>query len=87
MQDIIKDKVNYILGIQRHAWKNGHENYGSELDVIADMVYYLKYFDHLNPKQRKVLKYLTDNYENLQYAQKLCSKAHKSVRHFIVMLK
>lgn len=86
MQTIINEKVKHVLNIQRHAWKNGHSNYGAEIDVLADMMFYLNYFEHLNPKQKHLQEILKD-IGNLQYGQKLCSKAHKAVRHFIVTLK
>ena len=78
--------INKILDIQTHAWSRGHDNYGSTIDVKADMLRFLKYFGHLNQAQ-KALKHLLDQEDELKYAKKLCSRAHKAVRHYIVTLK
>ena len=78
--------VNQILKMQRQAWNNGHENYGTALDVKAAMLYFLQYFKHLNPAQKELFDEL-EKIEELKYAKRLCSRAHKSVRHFIVTLK
>lgn len=78
--------LNKILKIQRDAWNRGHENYGSHIDVLASVKHYLEYFDHLNPAQQKFLDRIKSN-PDLKYAKKLCSKANKASRHFVVSLK
>ncbi|ADI96446.1 rIII lysis inhibition accessory protein rapid lysis phenotype [Acinetobacter phage Ac42] len=82
----MEQAVNSILNIQRQAWNNGHDNYGSALDVKATMLYFLQYFKHLNPAQKALADEL-EKIEELKFAKRLCSRAHKSVRHFIVTLK
>lgn len=82
----MKAKIENILSIQRQAWNKGHDNYGSEIDVLADAKYFLNYFKHLNPAQKAFLAEL-EQIEDLKFAKKLCSRAHKAVRHMIVTLK
>jgi hypothetical protein len=50
------------------------------------MLYFLKYFKHLNPAQ-KALEEELQKLDELKYAKRLCSRAHKAVRHFVVTLK
>lgn len=78
--------IQSILEIQRAAWARGHENYGSVIDVKASALFFLQYFKHLNPAQKALLDELIQ-IDELKYAKRLCSRAHKSVRHFIVTLK
>lgn len=78
--------VRDILAIQREAWNKGHENYGSELDVLSAVHFFLKRFKHLNPKQKSALDAL-DKIDDLKYAKRLCSRAHKAARHLVVTLK
>lgn len=80
------NKIEHILNIQRSAWRNGHENYGSVIDVLASAKHFLEYFKHLNPKQKSTLKSL-QSIDELKYSKKLCSRAHKAVRHLVVTLK
>lgn len=80
------DKIQNILTIQRQAWNKGHDNYGSEIDVLADAKYFLTYFKHLNPAQKSYLEKL-EQIDELKFGKKLCSRAHKAVRHMIVTLK
>lgn len=78
--------IEKILGIQKKAWENGHENYGTTIDVQASILHFLQYFKHLNPAQKELLDKLSAKPE-LKYGKKLCSKAHKMARHFVVTLK
>lgn len=80
------EKTNSILSIQRAAWKNGHDNYGAQIDVLAAIKHYLQYFKHLNPKQKETLEQL-ELIDELKYAKPLCSRAKKAVRHLVVTLK
>lgn len=82
----MEDVINRILDIQTQAWSHGHDNYGSSIDVKADMLYFLKYFGHLNLAQKR-LKLNLEKEDELKYSKKLCSRAHKAVRHYIVTLK
>ena len=78
--------IEKILEIQKSAWENGHENYGTTLDAQASILHFLQYFKHLNPAQRALLDKLSPKLE-LKYGKKLCSKAHKAARHYVVTLK
>lgn len=78
--------IQEILAIQRDAWKKGHDNYGTELDVLAAAHHFLKRFQYLNPAQAKALRSL-EKVDNLKYAKKLCSRAHKATRYMVVKLK
>lgn len=80
------DKIQHVLNIQRQAWRNGHENYGAHIDVLAAIKFYLEYFKHLNPAQKTLLDEL-NQVEELKFAKKLCSRAQKSVRHIVVTYK
>lgn len=82
----MQENIKHILTIQRQAWRNGHTNYGASIDVQAVMLYFLKYFKHLNPAQ-KALEEELSQLDELKFAKRLCSRAHKAVRHYIVTLK
>ncbi|EQA7786895.1 hypothetical protein ACX818_001489 [Acinetobacter baumannii] len=82
----MEKEIQNILNIQRAAWKRGHENYGSSIDVKAAALHFLQYFKHLNPAQKKLEEILSQE-DDLKYAKRLCSRANKSVRHYIVTLK
>jgi hypothetical protein len=82
----MQENIKHILTIQRQAWRNGHTNYGASIDVQAVMLYFLKYFKHLNPAQ-KALEEELQKLDELKFAKRLCSRAHKAVRHFVVTLK
>ncbi|ADG60111.1 lysis inhibition; accessory protein [Acinetobacter phage Acj9] len=80
------EKIQHILNIQRQAWNRGHENYGTTLDVLASAKHYLEYFKHLNPAQKRALEAI-NRVDEIKYAKRLCSRAHKAVRHLVVSLK
>jgi hypothetical protein len=79
-------QLQHALELQRNAWNNGHENYGASIDVEAEALEILRYFKHLNPAQ-KALEEELQKLDELKYAKRLCSRAHKAVRHFVVTLK
>lgn len=82
------DKViRVVLVIQNYAWNYGHDNSGTAIDVKLVMLNLLKYFKHLNHAQTKLLDELLLEEDDLKYGKKLCSKANKSIRHYIVTLK
>lgn len=78
--------INKVLNIQRESWSKGHENYGTSIDVKAAALHFLEYFKHLNPKQKELFEELKQ-IEELKYSKRLCSRANKTTRHFIVKLK
>lgn len=82
----MEHEIKHILGLQRSAWSRGHDNYGSKIDVQASALHFLNYFKHLNPAQKRLHDELLQ-IDELKYAKRLCSRAHKSVRHYIVTLK
>lgn len=82
----MEHEIQHILNIQRSAWSRGHDNYGSVIDVKASMLHFLQYFKHLNPAQKALHDELIA-LDEIKYAKRLCSRAHKSVRHLIVTLK
>ncbi|ADJ19520.1 lysis inhibition; accessory protein [Acinetobacter phage 133] len=79
-------EIKDILNIQREAWRKGHDNYGTDLDVLAAIYHFLKRFNHLNPAQKKALESL-EKVDNIKYAKRLCSRANKAARHLVVTLK
>lgn len=82
----LNQNIESILKTQRIAWNYGHDNYGVAIDVKSAMLNLLKYFKHLNSAQSKLLTEL-DQDSTLKYGKKLCSKANKQIRHYIVTLK
>lgn len=82
----LNQNIEAILKIQRIAWNYGHDNYGVAIDVKAAMLSLLQYFKHLNAAQSKLLLELEQD-DTLKYGKKLCSKANKQIRHYIVTLK
>ncbi len=81
-----QSKIQSILNIQRQAWSKGHDNYGAEIDIWASAIHFLQSFKHLNPAQKNLLTKV-EAMDETKYAKRLCSKANKSIRHFIVTLK
>lgn len=82
----MQEHITQVLSVQRQAWNNGHQNYGSSVDVKAAALHFLNYFKHLNPAQKALSDELVAT-DELKYAKRLCSRANKAVRHFIVALK
>ena len=78
--------IKRALSIQKFAWNNGHDNHGTKLDVLATAHDILSGFKHLNKAQMELYDEISKEC-NLKYAKKLCSRANKSIRHFIVTLK
>lgn len=78
--------IKKILEIQREAWNRGHDNYGTELDILGAAKAILDRFNHLNPRQTQLLKAI-NVLEEVRYAKPLCSRANKEVRHLVVTLK
>lgn len=79
-------QLHHALELQRHAWNNGHENYGASIDVEAEALEILHYFKHLNPVQAALASELEAK-DELKYAKPLASAARKAVRHFVITLK
>lgn len=82
----MENLIKRVLEIQHSAWKNGHDNCGASIDVLSSTLYFLKYFKHLNLAQKKLLEEL-NSFDNLIFAKKLCSRANKTIRHYVVSLK
>lgn len=78
--------IQNILEIQREAWNKGHENYGTEIDILGAAQKILKRFNHLNPRQKRALESI-NVVDAVKYAKPLCSRANKEVRHLVVTLK
>lgn len=78
--------IQNILDIQRGAWNKGHENYGTELDILGAAKVILDRFKHLNPAQKRLIESI-NAIDGIKYAKPLCSKANKEVRHLVVTLK
>ncbi|WPK35726.1 rIII lysis inhibitor accessory [Escherichia phage AV117] len=79
-------QLQHALELQRHAWNNGHDNYGASIDVEAEALEILRYFKHLNPAQATLASELEAK-DELKYAKPLASAARKAVRHFVITLK
>ncbi|AXF40775.1 lysis inhibition; accessory protein [Acinetobacter phage vB_AbaM_Konradin] len=78
--------IRKILMIQREAWNKGHENYGTELDILGAAKAILDRFNHLNPAQKRLLESI-NQIDSIKYAKPLCSRANKEVRRLVVTLK
>ncbi|AWY10228.1 rIII lysis inhibition accessory protein [Acinetobacter phage AB-Navy71] len=78
--------IQNILAIQREAWNRGHENYGTELDILGAAKVILDRFKHLNPAQKRLFDSI-ESIDAVKFAKPLCSRANKEVRRLVVTLK
>lgn len=82
----MEKEIQNILDIQRQAYNKGHHNQGTVLDILASAKNVLIKFNHLNPAQQKLLDSI-NAIDDIKYSKRLCSRAHKAVRHLVVKLK